>query len=62
MSELLTVGDVARMFQVSKITVHRWKENGELRFIKLGPGSVRFRPEDVEDFIRRSEQERRKVQ
>ena len=58
MSELLTVGDVARLFKVSKITIHRWKANGELRFVKLGPGSVRFRPEDVEAFIKANEMQR----
>ncbi len=60
MSELLTVGEVAQLFKVSRITIFRWAKSGELKSLKLGAGSVRFRREDVESFIRAAEQEREK--
>ena len=45
--KLLTVDDVARLFQVSADTVYRWKRSGWLPGTKVA-GTIRFRREDVD--------------
>jgi PTS system nitrogen regulatory IIA component len=50
-AQLLTVDDVARMLRVSKAAVYRWAEDGKIRARKAGT-LLRFRVEDVEDFLR----------
>jgi excisionase family DNA binding protein len=44
--ELLTRGDLARRWRLSKETIQRRERAGVLRSLKLGRG-VRFRMEDV---------------
>jgi DNA-binding transcriptional MerR regulator len=55
---LLTEGDVARRLAVSLSTIRSWriKKIGPA-FVRLTTGSVRYRPEDVERFIKDSEVE-----
>ena len=48
---LLTEKDVARRLQVSPRTVARIKADGELRHVRISDRAVRFRPEDVDDYI-----------
>jgi predicted DNA-binding transcriptional regulator AlpA len=49
---LLTEKDVARIVCMSVQTVRRWRlQKAGPYYIKLG-GSVRYRPEDVQEFIR----------
>jgi len=60
---LLTIAEVAGRLNVSRTTVRAWAK--DIGYAKLG-GSIRFRPEDVENFIRdrmvrRQEQPRRPV-
>jgi len=50
LSNLLTVDDVARLLKCSTRTVHKFKEKGILKFMKIG-GLLRFRKEDVNAFI-----------
>ena len=50
---LWTVQDVMELLQVSRRTVERLIENGELRAIKFGR-NVRFRREDVNEFLERN--------
>jgi excisionase family DNA binding protein len=53
-NELLTRKDVARLFQVSPLTVIRLQEAGKLPAVTLGAGSIRYRRSDVEAFIQQS--------
>lgn len=47
---LLTVHEVADLFQVSSRTVFRWMERGWLPAIRVG-NITRIRPEDLEAFF-----------
>jgi excisionase family DNA binding protein len=56
---LLTASEVAQRLRVSVATVRRLKQRGELSYVRIGTGSarnvtVRFRKEDVDDFVIRS--------
>lgn len=47
---LLRPNDVAKLLNCSLSQVYNLKDKGELRWLRVG-GMVRFRPEDVEEFI-----------
>ena len=48
MSNMLTTGEVARLFNVHASTVRRWSEQGIIKVYRIGPrGDRRFRREDV---------------
>jgi len=51
---LWTVGEVAARCSVSKQTVRRAEKAGDLKAVRLSPQVVRYLPEDVEDWIKRS--------
>lgn len=44
---------VARIFGVTVTTVRKWAGRGLLAHVRLPNGDYRFRPEDVDAFIRR---------
>lgn len=46
---MLTVSQIAKEANVSRMTVYRWVDSGLLPTFKLG-GSVRILPEDWEEF------------
>ncbi len=48
---LLTYAETAKILRVTIRTVRTWYKSGELRAIRLGPGSVRFDPADISKFI-----------
>jgi excisionase family DNA binding protein len=48
---LLTVDDVARILRLSKEAVYRMTWQGVLPTVRLGPGSVRIDPRDLEEFL-----------
>jgi excisionase family DNA binding protein len=50
-AQLLTVQDVAEIFQISPHTVRRMANRGELPYIPLGPRLKRFRRSDIEELI-----------
>lgn len=50
-SDLLTAGEVAARLRVNRVTVYRWADEGSLRSVRLGRRALRFRVEDVDDFI-----------
>lgn len=50
---LLTVAEVASILRCSKQAVYSWVEFGRVPHVKLGR-LVRFRPEDVEEFLERN--------
>lgn len=49
--ELLTVEQVAEMFQVSLTWVHRASRSGRLKSVKLSHRVLRFRRCDVETYL-----------
>ncbi len=50
----LKPAEVAKQLGVSERTVHRLIEYGKLRAYKIGR-SVKFRPEDVEEYLQNSQ-------
>lgn len=54
---MLTVKDVMNRLNLSKPTIYRLVENGEIPVIRIG-GSLRFEEREIEDFIN-SKRERR---
>lgn len=56
---LLTVEDVGRRLHLSRASVYRLIDAGELVRIKVG-GSARFRAEDVERLIEQGAQQTRR--
>ncbi len=50
---VLTVEQVAEMLQVEPRAVMRLRNQRQLAFVKIG-SKLRFRIEDVEDYLRRS--------
>lgn len=52
MSEYLTTGDLTTTYQVSLTTIYNAVKAGELLAYKVGPKLLRFRPEDVEAWVR----------
>jgi excisionase family DNA binding protein len=51
---LLRIDQVAERLAISKMTVRRLVERGELRQVRIG-GSIRFRPQDVRALIDRED-------
>lgn len=49
---LLTARAVADMLDVSTETVLRWTRRGELPAIKLPGGAIRYREDDLEEWLR----------
>jgi excisionase family DNA binding protein len=49
---LLTSKDVAEKFNVSGKTIERWRKKGQIKFYSVGPRSIRFKKEDVEEFLK----------
>ena len=48
MSNMLTTGELARLFNVHASTVRRWSDQGIIKAYRIGPrGTRRFRREDV---------------
>lgn len=48
----LTVPEVARMLQVSRATVYRYIERGQLRVIRMPSGRVQVDPQSVHAILR----------
>lgn len=50
--KLLNSTEVAEMLGVSKMTLKRWRNNDEgPAFIKMSRSNIRYKQEDVEQFI-----------
>ncbi|WP_459557413.1 helix-turn-helix transcriptional regulator [Lacunimicrobium album] len=54
--QLLTKAETAKRLQVTERTIDAWRETGRLRAIKLGPGTIRFRAEAIEEFLTQNEE------
>ncbi len=52
MDRLVDVPEAASLLSVSVWTIRKWAREGRLAFVKLG-GTVRFRPVELERFVRR---------
>lgn len=50
---LLTAADLAAEWQVDKSTVYHLIRTGELPAVRIGERSVRIRPEDAAEYLRR---------
>lgn len=52
-AKLLKVRDAAALLNVSVFTLYTWARSGKLPVVKLGK-ALRFRPDDLASFVRRS--------
>ena len=55
MTKLLRASEVAKLLQVDRSTVYEWAREGWLPSVALTPGTVRFRAEEVEEFVQKRE-------
>ena len=51
--KLLTVEDIAELFQTSTSTIYRWVHKREIPFVKLG-GKLRFSPDEIQEYIKQN--------
>ena len=51
MSRLLTAREIAQRLGVSAETVLRWARRGEVPFIRLPGGAIRFREDEIEEWL-----------
>jgi excisionase family DNA binding protein len=54
-TRFLTAEGVAERFKVSIRSVYNWVDRGLLPAVRVGPRSIRFTQEDVEELLRRSD-------
>jgi excisionase family DNA binding protein len=54
MENLLTVQEVAEILRISVDTVYAWKAQKKIRAVPLSRKALRFREQDVAEFIQRS--------
>lgn len=50
-NDLLTVEEVAKILKVSKRTVYRWVESGDLKVARIGRKTYRVFESDVKKFV-----------
>ena len=55
--ELLTLEEAAKILRVQPTTMRRWDQEGHLKAVRIGTrrgvGDRRYRPEDIEAYIKR---------
>lgn len=51
--KLLTVEEIAELFQTSTSTIYRWVHKREIPFVKLG-GKLRFSPDTIQEYIKKN--------
>ena len=51
--DILTIEDVSKILKVSKRTVYRWVDSGELRVARIGRKTYRVFESDLKKFIRK---------
>ena len=52
MPELLTLGDVMEITKMSKASIYRRSKEGNFpQSVQVGPRSIRFRSEDIQDWL-----------
>ena len=50
---ILTISEVAKLLKVSKRTVYRWVESGDLKVARIGRKTYRVFESDLKKFIRK---------
>lgn len=50
MTQLFTAKETAKILRVSEITLHRWRRDGKIPFVRIN-GSIRYREKDLEKII-----------
>ena len=51
--DILTIEEVSKILKVSKRTVYRWIDSGELRVARIGRKTYRVFESDLRKFIRK---------
>jgi excisionase family DNA binding protein len=51
--DILTIKEVSKVLKVSKRTVYRWIDSGELRVARIGRKTYRVFESDLNKFIRK---------
>jgi len=51
--DILTIEDVAKVLKVSKRTVYRWVDSGDLKVARIGRKTYRVFESDLNKFIRK---------
>lgn len=51
--KLLTVEEIAELFQTSTSTIYRWVHKREIPFVKLG-GKLRFSLDAIQEYIKKN--------
>jgi len=51
--DILTIEEVAKILKVSKRTVYRWIDSGELKVARIGRKTYRVFESDLKKFIRK---------
>lgn len=51
--KLLTVEEIAELFQTSTSTIYRWVHKREIPFVKLW-GKLRFSPDEIQEYIKQN--------
>ena len=51
--DILTIEEVSKILKVSKRTVYRWVDSGELRVARIGRKTYRVFESDLDKFIRK---------
>lgn len=51
--DILTIEEVAKVLKVSKRTVYRWVESGDLKVARIGRKTYRVFESDLNKFIRK---------
>ncbi len=51
--DILTIEEVSKILKVSKRTVYRWVDSGELRVARIGRKTYRVFESDLNKFIRK---------
>jgi hypothetical protein len=46
-ASFLTIAELCQRWKCSHMFVHRMRQANRLKCIKLGPGAVRFQPEEI---------------
>jgi len=52
---MLTQRDVCALLRISAKSLQRFRRERRIKFVQFGPHSIRFRQEDVAEFVRRRE-------
>lgn len=51
--DILTIEEVAKILKVSKRTVYRWVDNGDLKVARIGRKTYRVFESDLRKFVRK---------